>query len=194
MKKRAPELPVTHFESADAFERWLDENHATSPGVWLRIAKKKAPLRSVTYAEAVDAALCQGWIDSQAKSLDEHSYIQRFTPRGPRSVWSKINREKVAALTEAGRMRPGGLAAVERARADGRWDQAYDSARTATVPDDLRAAFDANPAAAEFFASLDRANRYAVLWRVQTARTATTRASRIARLVDMLARGEKIHA
>lgn len=193
MKKPAPELPVMLFDSAAAFERWLADRHDTAPGVWLRIAKKHAALRSVTYAEAVDVALCFGWIDSQLKKFDDASYVQRFTPRGRRSIWSKINRGKVAALIEAGRMQPPGLAEVERAQADGRWEQAYDSARTATVPDDLRAALDASAAAAAFFETLDGANRYAVLFRVQTARTPVTRARRIATLVAMLERGEKIH-
>ena len=192
-KTAAPELPILLFETEAAWEAWLAENHATSPGVWMRIAKKNAAISSVTYAQALDVALCWGWIDSQKKSFDEDTFLQKFGPRGPKSIWSKINREKIEALTAAGRMRPAGHRCVDAARADGRWDAAYDSARTITVPDDLRAALDANPAAAAFFAKLDGANRYAVLWRVQTARRPETRARKVAELVAMLARGEKIH-
>ncbi|HYW08109.1 MAG TPA: YdeI/OmpD-associated family protein, partial [Longimicrobium sp.] len=141
-----------------------------------------------------DEALCQGWIDSQAKSYDEQSWIQKFTPRGRRSIWSKVNRDKVDALEAAGRMKPGGLAAVQAARDDGRWDAAYDSPRTATVPDDFQAALDASPAARDFFATLNSANRYSVLFRIQTAKKPETRANRITTLVAMLERNEKFHA
>jgi uncharacterized protein YdeI (YjbR/CyaY-like superfamily) len=188
-----PELPVALFETPEAFAAWLEQNHASSPGVWLRLAKKGAPLASLSYAEALDEALCHGWIDSQKRAHDEHSWLQRFTPRGPKSLWSKVNRDKVEALVAAGRMKPAGLAAVEQARADGRWDAAYDSARTMTVPDDLRAALDADPAASAAFDGLNGANRYAVLWRVQTAKKPETRARRIGTLVAMLARGETLH-
>ena len=171
----------------------MDKHHAGAPGVWLRLAKKNAALRSLSYAEALDVALCYGWIDSQKKSHDESSWLQKFTPRGPKSLWSKINCEKVRGLSDAGRMRPAGLRAVERAQADGRWDAAYDSQRTASVPADLAAALEGNAAAKAFFSALDGANRYAVLFRVQTATTPAARAKRIAALVAMLARGEKIH-
>ena len=191
-KAPAPELPIVLFEDASAFAGWLDAHHTESPGVWLRLAKKGAPFRSLTYAEALDAALCYGWIDSQKQGFDDHSWLQRFTPRGAKSIWSKVNREKIAALTGAGRMKPAGIRAVESAKEDGRWDAAYDSQRNATVPDDLQAALDANPAARDFFAALGGANRYAVLFRVQTAKPAT-RAARIATLVAMLERNEKIH-
>jgi uncharacterized protein YdeI (YjbR/CyaY-like superfamily) len=187
-----PELPVILFEDPAAWATWLDEHHAGAPGIWLRLAKKDAPIRSVSYAEALDEALCYGWIDSQKKSWDEDSWIQKFTPRGKKSLWSKVNRDKVAAL--AGRMRPAGLREVERAKEDGRWDAAYDSQRNATVPDDFQAALDANPAARGFFATLNGANRYAVLFRIQTAKKPETRARRIETLVAMLARNEKIHA
>jgi uncharacterized protein YdeI (YjbR/CyaY-like superfamily) len=193
MKKTARELPVVLFADAAAFDTWLDENHAGSPGLWLRIAKKKAALRSITYPEAVEVALCHGWIDSQLKKFDDESFIQKFTPRGARSIWSKINRARVDGLIDAGRMKAAGLAEVERAKTDGRWAQAYDSARTATVPEDLQAAFDASATAGRAFAALDAANRYAVLFRVQTARTPATRATRIAALVAMLEQGGRIH-
>jgi uncharacterized protein YdeI (YjbR/CyaY-like superfamily) len=186
-------LPILLFEDRDAWSEWLERNHGDSPGIWLRLAKKRAALRSVSYAEAVDVALCFGWIDSQKKGYDAASWLQRFSRRGPKSIWSKINREKVGALIDSGRMRPEGLAAVEAAREDGRWDAAYDSQRTATVPEDLQAELDRNPEAAAFFASLDGANRYAVLFRVQTAKRPETRAKRIAALVEMLGRKERIH-
>lgn len=192
-KRAAAEIPVLHFEDARAWEAWLERHHASSPGVWLRLAKKDGGLRSPSYAEALDAALCYGWIDSQKKGHDAASWLQKFTPRGPKSLWSKINRDKVQALAAAGRMRPAGLAAVERAKEDGRWDAAYDSQRNATVPEDLQEALDRRPSAKAFFAALDGANRYAVLFRVQTAKKPETRAKRIAALVEMLERNEKIH-
>lgn len=181
------------FKSAQAFDTWLKQHHATSPGLWLQIAKRRAGEASVTYPEAVEVALCWGWIDSQKKGLDDQYFLQRFTPRRARSVWSKVNVDKVAALIEADRMQAPGLAQVEAAQADGRWAQAYDGARTSVVPDDLIAALDAAPVAKAFFSTLNAANRYAVLWRIQTAVKAETRARRIAQLVEMLARGETIH-
>ena len=193
MKAPAPELPIILFQDQRAWAEWLDQHHADSPGAWLRLAKKGAPIGSVSYAEALDVALCYGWIDSQKKSYDEHSWLQKFSPRGPKSIWSKVNREKVHALTEAGLMKPAGIRTVESAKADGRWDAAYDPASTMTVPEDLQAALDANPKAREFFATLNGANRYAVLFRVQTAKKPETRAKRIATLVQMLERNEKIH-
>jgi uncharacterized protein YdeI (YjbR/CyaY-like superfamily) len=187
-----PDAP-TLFKNAKAFEAWLKKHHATSDGLWLQIAKKGAAEPSVTYPEAVEIALCWGWIDGQRKGLDDQHFLQRFTPRRARSIWSKINVAKVATLVDAGRMQAPGQAQIDAARADGRWDQAYDGARTATMPDDLQAALDANAAAKAFFATLDAGNRYAVLWRVQTAVKPETRARRIAQLVYMLARGESIH-
>ncbi|EHN66019.1 YdeI/OmpD-associated family protein [Comamonas testosteroni] len=187
------ELAPTLFKSAKAFEAWLKKNHATSEGLWLKIAKRGSNEPSVTYPEAVEIALCWGWIDGQKKSFDDQHYLQRFTPRRARSVWSKINVEKVQALIEAGRMQAPGQAQVEAAKADGRWARAYDSARTSTVPEDLQAALEAEPAAKTFFASINASNRYAILWRIQTAARAETRARRIAQLVGMLARGETIH-
>ena len=181
------------FKNAKAFETWLKKHHATSDGLWLKIAKRGASEPSVTYPEAVEIALCWGWIDGQKKGLDDQHFLQRFTPRRARSVWSKINVEKVAALIEAGRMQTPGLAQVEAAKADGRWAKAYDGARTSTVPEDLQAALDANPKAKAFFATINASNRYAVLWRIQTAVKAETRARRIGQLVEMLGRGEVIH-
>lgn len=188
-----PELAPTLFKSAKAFEAWLKKNHATSEGLWLKIAKRGSNEPSVTYPEAVEIALCWGWIDGQKKSLDDQHYLQRFTPRRARSVWSRINVNKVQALIEAGRMQAPGQAQIEAAKADGRWARAYDGARTSTVPEDLQAALNAEPAAKAFFASINASNRYAILWRIQTAARAETRARRIAQLVEMLARGETIH-
>ena len=174
-------------------EAWLEENHASSDGIWLQIAKKGAALPTVTYAEALGLALCFGWIDSQKRGLDEEHFLQRFTPRRPRGRWSRINREKAEALIAAGTMRPAGLAEVEAAKADGRWEAAYEGQRTAKVPADLQRELDANPAAAEFFAALDSANRYAIVYRLEDAKKPETRERRLAKFVAMLERGEKIH-
>jgi uncharacterized protein YdeI (YjbR/CyaY-like superfamily) len=194
--KAAPagDVPIVPFESQMAWEKWLAANHASSRGVWLKLAKKSAGVPSVTYPEALDIALAWGWIDGQKRSFDGAWWLQKFTPRGSKSVWSKINCKKVEALLDAGHMRPPGLAAMERAKADGRWEAAYESQRRATVPDDLAAALAADRRAADFFATLDSANRYAILWRVHTAKKAETRARRIAVFVAMLARREKLHA
>jgi uncharacterized protein YdeI (YjbR/CyaY-like superfamily) len=186
------DLPVLAFPDQAAFEAWLEEN-ATAPGVYVKLAKKGAGVPSVTYAELVESALCFGWIDGRSNRLDDRFYLQRMTPRRAKSVWSQKNVDAVEALTEAGRMRPTGLAAVEAARADGRWERAYAGSATITVPDDLAAALAAEPAAQREFEVLDGANRYAVLWRVHTAGTSATRAKRIATLVQMLADGRRIH-
>ena len=187
------DLDTAQFDSLDAWERWLDENHAASAGVWLKLAKKGSGATSVTRAEALDAALCYGWIDGQGRALDDRFYLQRFTPRRPRSIWSKINRDRATALIEAGRMRPAGLRQVQLAQADGRWEAAYDGQRSATVPDDLQARLDGTPAAAAFFATLSRQNRYAILFRIQTAKRPETRARRIEQFVAMLERGETLY-
>jgi uncharacterized protein YdeI (YjbR/CyaY-like superfamily) len=183
------DLPVNSFVSLAAFEEWLETHHRTSTGIALRFGKKGSGIASITYPEAVEAALCFGWIDGQVKRESDTTYLQRYTPRGKRSIWSKINREKVAALTEAGRMRPAGLAEVERAKADGRWEQAYDSPRTAAVPEDLAAALAASPAAEAAFAGLKSMERYSVLFQLQTAKRAETRARRLATFVAKLERG-----
>ncbi len=185
------DLPVRAFKSAKELERWLEREHAKSSGLWVKIAKKASGLASVTYPEAVEIALCYGWIDGQKNSYDESWSLQRFTPRRPKSVWSQINVGKVERLISDGRMRPAGLAAVELAKADGRWDRAYASPAKATVPDDLQAALDADPAAAAAWTTLDRTNRYAILWRIHDAKRAETRARRIQQYVEMIARGEK---
>ena len=180
---------VLGFESAAAWEVWLAENHASASGLWLRIGKKAAEQPSVTYAEALDVALCYGWIDGQKDRLDDSAWLQRFTPRGPRSKWSRINTEHATRLIAEGRMRPAGLREVEGAKADGRWAAAYEGQRTIEVPEDLQQALAGNPMAAKAFEGLSRSLRYAILNRVQDAKRPETRARRIAQFVDVLADG-----
>jgi uncharacterized protein YdeI (YjbR/CyaY-like superfamily) len=192
-KKPRQDLPILLFAQPNDWRAWLHENHASSTGVWLRLAKKASALTSQSYAEALDVALCYGWIDGQKNSYDEDSWLQKFTPRGAKSVWSKINREKVAALTASGQMQPSGLRAVELAKQDGRWDAAYDSQSNATVPEDFQAALDASPQAKSFFATLNSVNRYAILFRIQTAKKAETRLKRIEQFIGMLERNEKLY-
>jgi uncharacterized protein YdeI (YjbR/CyaY-like superfamily) len=192
-KAGAVELATLTFADAGAWGTWLAANHASSPGVWLKIAKKGGDEPSVTYAEALEASLAWGWIDGQKGALDDAWWLQRFTPRGPRSPWSKINRDKALALIASGAMKPAGLAEVERAKRDGRWDAAYASQSRAVVPPDLAAALAANRRAAGFFDTLEARNRYAILYRVDTAKKPETRARRIATFVAMLERHEKLH-
>lgn len=187
------ELPVFPFASADAFERWLEAEHDRAPGVWVKMAKKTSGIPSVTWAEAVPIALCFGWIDGQRRGLDDIWFLQRFTPRRPRSAWSKINTAHVERLLAAERMRPAGLAQVEAARADGRWDRAYANQADARPHPDFQAALDANPRASAFFATLRGTTRYAFIYRVGDAKRPETRARRIARFVELLARGETLH-
>jgi uncharacterized protein YdeI (YjbR/CyaY-like superfamily) len=184
------ELPVVFFESPEAWERWLDENHASSAGAWVKIAKKGSGLATVAYPEVLELAIAYGWIDGQRKALDDRHFLQRFTPRKPRSRWSKINRETAGRLIASGRMKPAGQAEVERAKADGRWDAAYESQRTATIPEDLARALDENPKARELFERLGSQNRYAILYRVGDAKRPETRARRIAQFVQMLNEGK----
>ncbi|TFV48974.1 YdeI/OmpD-associated family protein [Blastococcus sp. TF02A_35] len=181
------DLPVRAFADQAALEEWLEENHATSPGLYVKIAKKGSGIPSVDWAGMVEVLLCFGWIDGRANRVDDTWYVQRVTPRRPRSVWSLKNVETVARLVEQGRMRPAGLAAVEAAKADGRWERAYAGPATITVPEDLAAALDAAPAARAAFDALGSADRYSVLWRVHTAGTPATRAKRIAAAVQDLA-------
>jgi uncharacterized protein YdeI (YjbR/CyaY-like superfamily) len=187
------DLPILPFACQSDWEAWLEQNHSDPQGLWLKIAKKASGIATVTYAEALDAALCFGWIDGQRGRFDDEWFVQRFTPRRARSRWSQINRDRVERLIADGRMRPAGLAEIERAKEDGRWDAAYASQSKIEVPADLRRALDANPAAKQLFAKLDSANRYAILYRVHDAKRAETRARRIERFVAMLARGETIH-
>lgn len=190
---RVAEAPTLSFADRAEWTAWLEDHHGEPDGVWMKIAKKGTGVETVTHPEALEVAIAFGWIDGQRKALDETLFLQRFTPRRARSKWSKINRDKALALIEGGEMRPSGLAEVERAQADGRWDAAYDSHRTATVPADLQEALDANPRAKEFFATLNSQNRYAILYRVGDAKRPETRARRIAQFVEMLAKGETLH-
>jgi len=187
------EQRVMTFAEKEAWAEWLEGHHDTSTGVWVRIAKKGTGQSSVTYDEAVEVALCYGWIDGQGKRENEVYWLQKYTPRSKRSMWSKRNREKARALIDRGEMRAAGLAEVERAQRDGRWDAAYDAASQITVPDDLQAALDGAPAAQAFFTTLDSRNRYAILHRIQIVRKPETRAKRIHEFVQMLAENRKIH-
>jgi uncharacterized protein YdeI (YjbR/CyaY-like superfamily) len=187
------DLPVHRFGDQASFEAWLDAEHERSPGIYVVLAKKGAPEPTLKQSEMVESLLCFGWIDGRANRLDDHHFTVRVTPRRAKSLWSKKNVDWVGRLVEAGRMRPAGLAAVEAAQADGRWERAYAGSSSIEVPDDLVAALAAHPGATEFFEQLDGANRYAVLWRVHTATTPQTRAKRIAALAQMLAEGRRIH-
>jgi uncharacterized protein YdeI (YjbR/CyaY-like superfamily) len=186
-------LPIISFENQQAWEAWLSDHHADSKGLWLKIAKKGTGIPSAQYPEALESALCYGWIDGQKASFDETYWLQKFTPRRPKSGWSKINRQKAEELIASGRMQPAGMQQVELAKADGRWDAAYDSQSTIAVPDDLQQALDKNPKAKVFFATLNSANRYAILYRIQTAKKPETRAARIEKFIDMLSKNEKLH-
>ena len=190
---QVPDLPVQRFASAVAWERWLARNHAKSPGVWLKIAKKASTVTTVSHAEALDVALCYGWIDGLRHKHDETYFRQRFTPRTRTSKWSRINRDKVEALVAAGRMQPAGQAMIDAAKADGRWDAAYAGSRSIEVPDDLVRALRRNTRARRAFEQLDSRNRYAILYRVHDAKRPETRARRIAAFVTMLAEGRTIH-
>jgi uncharacterized protein YdeI (YjbR/CyaY-like superfamily) len=191
-KTNSPE-PTIAFEHPGEWDAWLESHGSTSAGIWMRLARKGAALQTISYAQALEVALCHGWIDAKKMSYDGESWIQRFTPRGPRSIWSMINRQSAERLIEDGRMLPAGLAAVEVARRNGRWDAAYVSQSKATVPDDLRAALAARPAAEARFATLDSRNRFVILHRVTTAVKPETRASRIEKFVAMLERGETLY-
>lgn len=186
------DLPIKLFKTAAAWEKWLLA-HTDAAGAWLKIAKKDTGVSSVSYAEALDVALCYGWIDGLKRSCDAQYFLQRFTPRRAKSVWSKINVAKIEKLVAEGRMGEGGLREINAAKADGRWDVAYDSARNMPVPDELAAALAKNKKAKAFFDKLDRTNHYAFCWRVQTAKKPETKAARVAKFVAMLAKGEKIH-
>ncbi|MCX7174116.1 MAG: YdeI/OmpD-associated family protein [Proteobacteria bacterium] len=191
--KSSATLPIQHFERQKDWAGWLTKNHGSSPGLWLQLAKKGAGIASVSYDEAVEIALCFGWIDGQKQAHDEQFWLQKFTRRSDKSIWSKINKDKALALIKAGSMKPAGLQMIERAKLDGRWDAAYDSASKATIPGDFQSALDGNPRAKDFFGMLDSGNRYAVLFRIQTAKKAETRARRIIQFVQMLERHEKVH-
>jgi uncharacterized protein YdeI (YjbR/CyaY-like superfamily) len=194
VKTKKPDgSPVRLFKSKQDWAAWLEKNHRKSAGLWLRLAKKDSGLRSVSYKEALEVALCYGWIDGQKRPESEQAWLQRFVSRSGPSIWSKINREKALALIANGEMKAAGLEAIENAKKNGRWHAAYDSPSAASVPSDFQAALDANPRASAFFTTLDRANRYAILWRIQTVKKAETRARKIDQFIGMLEKGEKIH-
>lgn len=190
---KSAELPIITFATPAAFARWLEKSHASSPGAWLRLAKKGANEKTVSYAEALEVALCWGWIDGQKRPLDVVAWLQKFTPRGAKSIWSKINCAKAEALIASRAMQAPGLAAIALAKKDGRWDAAYEPQSRATVPDDLAVALDGNPRAQAFFATLKSVNRFAILFRVHQAKKPETRARRIAEFVAMLAEHRTIH-
>jgi uncharacterized protein YdeI (YjbR/CyaY-like superfamily) len=190
MKK---DTPIKAFRSSEAFQAWLATNHAKSDGIWLQIFKKGSNTKTITYAEALDIALCYGWIDGQKKKYDESSWLQKFTPRRSKSIWSKRNKENAARLIKAGKMKPAGLKEIERAKADGRWDRAYDSPSNMKVPEDFLRALAKNKKAEAFFKTLNKANTYAIAWRLQTAKKPETRDKRMKTLLEMMERGEKLH-
>ena len=191
--KNTDSLPVIPFETPSAWEAWLAEHHADSGGIWLKLAKKESRLPSVTYAEALDSALCYGWIDGQKASFDDQYWLQKFTPRRPKSMWSQINCDKVAALIAGGRMQPAGLRQVELAKADGRWDLAYASQSKITIPEDFQRELDKNQEAHDFFKTLNSVNRYAVLRRIQVAKKPETRVTLIEKYIGMLSNHQKLH-
>ncbi len=187
------DLPIISFKSPKEWANWLDKNHAKSSGIWLRLFKKGSGVATVTYAEALDEALCYGWIDGQLDKYDDKSWLRKFTPRRPKSVWSKRNIEHVNRLSDAGKMKPAGLKEVAAAKADGRWGRAYDSPGAMQVPGDFLKELSKNKKARAFFETLNKANTYAIAWRLQTAKKPETRAKRMQAILEMLKRGEKLH-
>jgi uncharacterized protein YdeI (YjbR/CyaY-like superfamily) len=187
------DLPILPFETKKKWADWLSKGHDKSAGVWLKLAKKDSGIGSITYEEALDVALCYGWIDGQKKGFDDQYWLQKFTPRGPKSIWSKINTEKAERLIASGEMQPAGLKAIEAAKVDGRWAQAYESQKNISVPEDFQAALEKNRKAKAFFQTLNSVNRYAILFRIHNAKRAETRSKRIQQFVEMLERNEKIY-
>ncbi len=192
-KENKTVLPVRSFVSATDFEKWLEKNHARSRGLWLRLFKKSVSKKSLQHADALDAALCYGWIDGQLKKFDDISYLHKFTPRGTKSVWSKVNRDHIARLDKEGRMRPAGLVAVAAAKEDGRWDKAYASSSKMEMPADFLKALAEDKKAKTFFDTLNRANRYSIAWRLQAAKKPETRQKRMDAIIAMLSRKERFH-
>lgn len=186
-------LPTLFFDSEQEFEAWLEVHFEDTDGIWLKMSKKGSGIPSVNYAQALDVALCYGWIDGQKRPFDAQYWLQQFGPRRAKSIWSQVNREKIALLTAAGRMKPSGIVQVEKARADGRWDAAYASQSTATIPPELQAALDADPEAAAFFASMSSVNRYAMIFRITTAKRVETRAAHVQKFITMLKEQKTIH-
>ena len=191
--KKAETLPIISFETQQGWERWLTEHHTDTDGLWLKIAKKEAGISSVNYAEALESAICYGWIDGQKASFDDKYWLQKFTPRRAKSIWSKVNCSKALALIAEGRMQPAGIRQVELAQADGRWESAYESQSKITIPDDFQKELDNNPKAQEFFTTLNSVNRYAILFRIQTANKPETRSARISTFIEMLSNNQKLH-
>lgn len=192
MEKKS-ELPTLAFASQAKLLAWYAKNHDTSPGIWLKVAKKDSGIVSVTIVEALDVALCYGWIDGQRMPFDDKYYLQKYTPRRPKSIWSKINVEKVERLIKGGEMQPAGLKAIEAAKADGRWAKAYDGQKTMTVPEDFQAALNKSKKAKAFFETLNRVNRFAILFRIHNVKKAETRTKKIKQFIEMLEKGEKIY-
>ncbi len=186
-------IPTLAFETAETFETWLDQNHEHSTGLWLKIFKKDAGEKTISYAEALEVALCYGWIDGQKQAFDERAWLQKFCPRSAKSMWSKINIGHVERLIQAGRMRPAGLKAVEKAKADGRWEKAYDSPSNMTIPEDFLQELSKNKIAEAFFMGLNKTNLFSIGFRLQTAKKQETRDKRMKKIIDMLAKGEKFH-
>ena len=191
--KNSVDLPVMPFKTQQVWKEWLEENHTEAKGIWLKIAKKEARTSSVSYAEALDSALCYGWIDGQKAAFDDKYWLQKFTPRTAKSIWSKVNCSKAEALIAEGRMQPAGLRQVELAKSDGRWERAYESQSKITIPDDFQSELDKNPKAKDFFSTLDSANRYAFLYRIQAAKKPETRSAKIQKFVEMLNQHQKLH-
>lgn len=193
MAEPKAELPIIPFASDKEWEQWLEENGASSNGLWIKMAKKESGIASINHPQALDVALCFGWIDGQRLKFDDQYFLQKFTPRRSKSTWSKVNQDKVAALIAAGRMREAGLKEIERAKADGRWEAAYESQSKMAVPDDLQAALDQNPAAQAFFKTLNSVNRFAILYRITTAKKPETHQKRLEKFIAMLNEGKKIY-
>jgi len=191
--KKADTLPIISFATQQDWEAWLKEHHTASTGMWLKIAKKDTGIPSLSYAEAVESALCYGWIDGQKASCDEQYWLQKFTPRGPKSLWSKVNCDKATALLASGRMQPAGIRQVELAKADGRWEAAYASQSKISIPDDFQRELENNQQAQEFFMTLNSANRYAILFRIHTAKKSETRSARIKKIIEMLSNQQKLY-
>ena len=191
---KSAELPILPFADKKEWADWLAQQHKQSVGVWLKLAKRDSGISSVTYEEALEAALCYGWIDGQKKGFNDKYWLQKFTPRGSKSIWSKINTEKAKRLIASGEMKPAGLKAIELAKQDGRWDAAYASQKNISIPEDFQAALDKNKKAKDFFATLKSAERYSFLFRIYNARKPETRAKKIQQFVELLERGEKLHS
>jgi uncharacterized protein YdeI (YjbR/CyaY-like superfamily) len=190
---KGPDIPIRAFKDAKAWDSWLAKNHTATDGIWVRMAKKSSGEKSISSVEALDVALCHGWIDAQKLPESETTWLQRYVPRRPRSIWSKINREKALALIARGDMKPAGLAEVERAKSDGRWEAAYDSFSGATIPADFAKELDRHPKAKAFFKTLSKTNSYAITWRLQTAKKAETRERRLRAFIEMLEKGQTFH-